>query len=78
MLLYGGVRPSEDDIIADPLYQIPSIGDFRLDTASPGYGAASDNTDMGAWGGTGTFSLPTGCTSGTNCLVDSANVYMDW
>ena len=50
--MYGGVSPSPNDIIADPLYQNIATDDYRLTGSSPGSGAASDSGDMGAWGGT--------------------------
>jgi hypothetical protein len=60
-----------NDILDDPLFVSMTTGseDYQLDTGSPGIGAGSDATDMGAWGGTGTFSTPYG---------SGYNVYMDW
>jgi hypothetical protein len=60
-----------NDILDDPVFVSMTTGteDYQLDTGSPGLGAGEGGTDMGAWGGIGTFSTPYG---------SGYNVYMDW
>jgi parallel beta-helix repeat protein len=60
--------PLLNDLFDDPVFLNRADDDYYLDSSSPGIGWASDGTEMGAWGGTGTYSTPYG----------TYNVPMDW
>jgi len=59
-------------IMADPLFtdRANAPPDYTLTGSSPGSGTASDSTDRGAWGGTGTFNIPG--------QTQNYDVPMDW
>jgi hypothetical protein len=53
MMLYGGIPPSPNDVMADPLFRSMTTGseDYQLGAGSPGIGNGENNATMGAWGG---------------------------